>query len=155
MVFYIFGRLKIFFSWSIFVYWKYYEDLSSGDILSWNFEFVLTRYGFSLVQWLNIFLLFLPLLFLEWNFSTCGRPKRTKTVDLPMWSNGRKFKLWQSMDRFGRLTKIIILGWTSGRIFDGGASTSWMDSDDGPKMSNVDDWIDGRKSICRCPICDI
>ena len=115
MVFYIFGRLKIFFSWSIFVHWKYYEVLSSGDILSWNFEFVLTRYDFSLVQWLNIFLLFLLLLFLEWNFSTCGRPKRTKTVDLPMWSNGRKFKLWQSMDRFGRLTKIIYFGvneWT-------------------------------------------
>ena len=33
------------------------------------------------------------------------------------------------MDGFGRWTKIIILRWTSGRIFDHGPSTSWTDSD--------------------------
>ena len=43
-------------------------------------------------------------------------------------------KIWahtvHPIDKFGRWTKIIILRWTSGRIFDHGPWTSWTESND-------------------------
>ena len=49
--------------------------------------------------------------------------------------SGQRTKIWAQtdllMDKFGRWTKIIILRWMSGRIFDDGPSTPWTDSDDG------------------------
>jgi len=58
------------------------------------------------------------------------RPPRTKTAVRPC---GQRTKIWAQtvhlMDRFGRETQILILRWTSGRIFYHGPSTSWTDSD--------------------------
>ena len=63
--------------------------------------------------------------------SLCGRSTRPC---------GQRTKIYAStvhlMDEFGSWTKIIILRWTTGRIFDDGPSTSWTVLDDGPlKMS--------------------
>ena len=38
------------------------------------------------------------------------------------------------MDGFEQRTEIIILRWTSGRIFEHGPSTSWTDLDAGPRL---------------------
>ena len=61
---------------------------------------------------------------------------RLRTVHPSIRPRGQRTKIWAQtvhlMDEFGRWTKIFILRWTSGRIFDHGPSTSWTDSDDRP-----------------------
>ena len=64
------------------------------------------------------------------------RPPQTKTAVYGPSTRpcGQRTKIWAQtvhlMDKFGRWTKIIILKWTSGRIFDHGPFTSWTESDD-------------------------
>ena len=55
------------------------------------------------------------------------------------------------MDRCGRRTKVLILRWTSGRIFYHGSSASWTDSDDEPLviLKCGRRWTYGRKSVRR------
>ena len=78
---------------------------------------------------------------------------RLRTVYLSIHPCGQWTKIWAQtdhlMDKFGRWTKIIILRWTSGRIFDSmdgfgrrtiNISTRWMMVDEwtGRRMKQTD-----------------
>ena len=69
--------------------------------------------------------------------------RRMRTLDQDnnfMVDERTNFLFWtvHLLNRIGRLTKIIILRWTSGQIFDDGPSTQWTDSDDGPWLFVID-----------------
>ena len=78
---------------------------------------------------------------------------RLRTVHPSIRPCGQRTKIWAQpvhlMDKFGRWTKIIILKWTSGRIFYHGPSTSWTESDDRPRLSFWGGRVDGFLTMDR------
>ena len=108
---------------------------------------------------------------LKWSYSQSElrlRPLRTKTAVCGPSTRlcGQRTEIRAHtvhlMVEFGRWTKIIILRWTSGRIFDHGSSISWTDSESefrttdhdylsnlngGGWWTNIKMWTDGRNSV--------